>query len=111
MKAQQPLLKNNKLMVIYRLEPDCLGEVGHEKIHNFCHYVTKSVTPLDSDFVMWLLLPRLEQKEQEIEYRVNGKRLNRQQVVKYLTVFDRDYDVFEERLNDVIMNQIDQYFS
>jgi len=110
MQPNLPLPKDKKLMVIYRLEPDCLGMIGHKQIHDFCHHVTKSVVPIDSSFVIWLLLPRLDPKEKEIEYRVDGKLLNHQQVVKYLSVFGRDYDVFEESLNIAIMEHIERYF-
>ena len=111
MRSQLPLTNDTKLMVIYRLEPECLGLVGHKKIHEFCHHVTKNILPVDSAFIIWLLLPRLEDTEQEIEYRVNGKLLNQEQVIKYLAVFDRDYSIFEELLNESIMDQIEQYFS
>ena len=90
MRSQLPLGTDTKLMVIYRLEPDCLGLVGHKQIHEFCHHVTKNILPVDSAFVIWLLIPRLEVSEQEIEYRVNGKLLNQEQVIKSLAVDNQE---------------------
>jgi hypothetical protein len=111
MKCNLPIPNDKKLMVIYRLESDCLGQVGNKQIHEFCHYVTKSVKPVDSDFVVWLLLPRLTPNEHEIEYRVDGKLMTYEQVVKYLAVFNREYSIFEESLNEAVLKQIDRYFS
>ena len=41
---------------------------------------------------------------------MGGKLLKKHQVVRYLAVFDRDYDLFEDTINQLIMEQIDHYF-
>jgi len=110
-KSNLPLPQDKKLLVIYRLEPVCLGFVGREKINQFCAHITKNILPVDSGFIKWTVLPRLEAKEKEIEFSVDGKLLKQHQVVRYLSVFDRDYDLFEDTINQSIMEQIDHYFT
>ena len=111
MQSNLPLPQEKKLFVIYRLEPVCLGSVGYKKINQFCAHITKNVLPIDSGFIKWTVLPRLKAKEREIEFRMGGKLLKKHQVVRYLAVFDRDYDLFEDTINQSIMEQIDHYFT
>ena len=87
MRSQLPLENNTKLMVIYRLEPDCLGLVGHKQIHEFCHHVTKNILPVDSAFVIWLLLPRLEARELMVNCLIESRSQSILLFLKEITVF------------------------
>jgi len=111
MKSNLPIQQDNKLLVIYRLEPECLGTLGHKQINDFCAHITKRILPVDSDFVKWTVLPRLAATEKEVEFRLGGKLLQMQQVVRYLAVFNRDYDVFVESISNAVLKQIDHYFN
>ncbi|PHS20566.1 MAG: hypothetical protein COA86_01050 [Kangiella sp.] len=111
MKSNLPIPQDKKLLVIYRLEPECLGTIGHKQINYFCAHITKRILPVDSDFVKWTVLPRLAATEKEVEFRLNGKLLQLPQVVRYLTVFNRDYDAFLDSINNAVLKQVDHYFN
>jgi len=104
-KSNLPLPQHKKLLIIYRLEPDCFGYLGHKQMSKFCEHITKNILPIDSGFIKWTIMPRLEPEEKEVEYRIDGKLLKEHQVIKYLAFFDRDYKLFQDALTQSIMQQ------
>jgi hypothetical protein len=104
-----PLPLYKKLTVTFRVEPGCLGPDGIRHIDAFCKFAKKEVANLDSDFVRWVIVPRFDKSMAETEYKTNNKRLDYRQAEKYLTVFGKDLQQFEDHLQDKLTLLIDQY--
>lgn len=56
------------------------------------------------------MLTRVEPNEKEKKFRVDGKQLKNNQIVRYLNVSDRDYEIFEDSIKETVMAQIEHYF-
>lgn len=104
-----PLPLYKKLTVTFRIEPGCLGPDGAEHIEGFCKFAKKEVLGLDSDFVRCVIIPRYDKTLAETEYKTNNKRLTHDKAEKYLRVFSKNLDEFEEHLQDKLSVLIDQY--
>ncbi|MFQ3235250.1 MAG: hypothetical protein ACI9C4_000804 [Paraglaciecola sp.] len=109
MLTRLPLPLYKKLTVTFRVEPGCLGCDGITHINAFCKFAKKEVANLDSDFVRWVIVPRFDKSMAETEYKTNNKRLDYNKAEKYLRVFDKDLEQFEEHLQDQLAMLIDQY--
>ena len=106
-----PLPLYKKLTVIFRVEPGCLGPHGAQHIDAFCKFAKKEVANLDSDFVRWVIVPRFDKSLAETEYKTNNKRLDYAKAEKYLRVFAKDLEQFEEHLQHKLALLIDQYLA
>jgi translation initiation factor 2 alpha subunit (eIF-2alpha) len=104
-----PLPLYKKLTVTFRVEPGCLGPDGAEHIEGFCKYAKKEVAQLDADFVRWVITPRYDKSLPETEYKTNNKKLDHDKAEKYLRVFEKELDEFEEHLQDKLAELIDEY--
>jgi len=104
-----PLPLYKKLTVTFRVEPGCLGPDGIEHIESFCKYAKKEVANLDSDFVRWVITPRFDKSLPETEYKTNNKRLDHDKAQKYLGVFAKNLDEFEEHLQEKLAELIELY--
>lgn len=109
MPTSLPLPLYKKLTVTFRIEPGCLGPDGIRHIDDFCKFAKKEVANLDSDFVRWVIVPRFDKSKAETEYKTNNKRLDYNKAEKYLKVFAKDLEQFEEHLQDKLALLIDQY--
>ncbi|WP_340680045.1 hypothetical protein [Paraglaciecola sp.] len=109
MNYELPLPLYKKLTVTFRVEPGCLGPDGIEHIESFCKFAKKEVVNLDSDFVRWVITPRFDKSLLETEYKTNNKRLDYDKAQKYLKVFDKELDEFEEHLQDRLAELIEHY--
>jgi hypothetical protein len=59
--------------------------------------------------VRWVITPRYDKSLLETEYKTNNKRLDHDKAKKYLRVFAKELDDFEENLQDKLSILIDQY--
>lgn len=109
MHVDLPLPLYKKLTVTFRVEPGCLGPDGMDHIENFCKFAKKEVVDLDADFVRWVITPRFDKSLPETEYKTNNKRLDYDKAQKYLQVFGKELDDFEEHLQDKLAELIDQF--
>lgn len=109
MGLELPLPLYKKLTVTFRVEPGCLGPDGANHIEKFCKYAKKQVSQLDSDFVRWVITPRNDKSLPETEYKTNNKKLDHDKAEKYLRVFGKELDDFEENLQDKLAELIDEY--
>lgn len=109
MKDNLPLPENKKLTVLFRLEPGCLGPNGLEHIEEFCSHAQQEMSAIDSDFITWLIEPRLDKALEEILFKVENKKLSHEQADKYLNVFEKNLDAFEGHLHDKLSHLIDEY--
>ena len=109
MSIDLPLPQDKKLTVIFRLEPGCLGPDGSDHIEAFCGVAQRQIATMDADFVHWVLIPRFDKSLAEMQYKVSDKNLSHEQAVKYLSMFDKELDEFEEHLHDRVAHMIDEY--
>ncbi len=109
MKTNLPLPQARKLTVLCRVEPGCLGPDGKDHIEEFCDFAQTQVASIDSDFVIWNLVPRYDKTLPEMEYKISDKTLSHDKAAKYLTIFKKNLDEFEEHLNEKLSQLIDQY--
>ena len=101
--------EKNKLTVVLRIEPGCLGPNGKEYVEDFSRFAQGKVEALDAEFVRWEVVPRYDKALAEMQYKVANKNLSREQAAKYLDVFARDIDEFEGELQDRLATFIDQF--
>ncbi|TQV81538.1 hypothetical protein [Aliikangiella coralliicola] len=109
MKADLPLPKDKKLTVLHRVEPGCLGPEGMKYIEDFCYLAQQEMVSLDSDFIIWDIVPRYDKSKAEIQYKVNDKNLTYEKASKYLEVFEKNIDDFEEHFNERLMQLIEDF--
>lgn len=109
MKINLPLPEEKKLTVVCRVEPGCLGPSGIDHIEEFCKFAQIEFEPVDSDFVHWELLPRLDKNQEEMQYKINNKMLTHDKAKKFLEIFNKNFDEFEEHLHEKLASLIDQF--
>lgn len=111
MTASLPLSDEMKLTVIFRVEPGCLGPQGASVVDEFCLLAQNYVKSLDSDYVIWSIIPRNDKTLPEVQYRVRGKNMTHSQAEKYLSLFDKSLDEFELHLDDRLAELIDKFMA
>ena len=100
-----------KLVILFRLEPGCLGPDGVNHIDTFCHVAEQALTNLNADVCHWFLTPRFDKNLNEIQYSVAGKVLSRDKAVKFISSFNQNFDEIEERFEDKLTQLINQYIA
>jgi hypothetical protein len=103
--------QGEKLIVIFRVEPGCLGPQGETHVDDFCFSAQKMVEADDTDIVNWKIMPRRDKKQPEMEFKLNNKLLTHTQAAKYLKLFNKNLTEFEECLHDKLANHIDEYLN
>ena len=88
-----------------------MGPNGVETIEAFCAYANKNFQSKYCRFMALNIVPRFDKNLPEIEYEMNGKKLNRIQANKYLSRFEHDLDGLEEDLQEVLAHLIDDYLA
>ena len=109
MKYALPLPKEKKLTVVVRVEPGCLGPRGIDHIEAFCNFAQIQVAPLDAGFVHWQIIPRHDKSLPEMEYATINKKLTHNKADKYLGMFDKSLDTFEDHIHHKLTELIDQF--
>jgi len=106
-----PLAEDRKLLVVYRVEPGCLGPEGKHVVAEFCRFAQGQIQSQDSDVIRWNIVPRNSKTLPEIEYNVVGKRISYSQAVRYLALFGKSLDRFEGHLGERIALFIEDFMS
>lgn len=104
------LADEQKLHVLFRVEPGCMGPAGIDHIQEFCQFAQKQVETLDADYVNWEIVARMNKKLPEMQYKLRNKNLNHAQAEKYLAVFGKELDEFEEHLHDKLAVLVDEFW-
>lgn len=104
-----PVAGDQKLVVEFRVEPGCLGPQGHEHVEGFCRFAQRELAAVDAGFIHWELTARHDKSLPEIQYKINNKSMTRDKAAKYLAVFEKSLDEFENDLEDKIINLVEQY--
>jgi len=99
MANSQELPIEQKLTVIVRVEPGCLGPDGKDHIEDFCQYTLGKVVGVDAEFVHWDITPRYDKALPELEYKIHHKKLPTQKASRYLEIHQRNIDDFEDELH------------
>lgn len=109
MKINLPLAQEKKLMIIFRVEPGCLGPKGADLVENFCALAQKEFVSIDSDFIHWDIIPRYDKSLPEMQYKINNKNLSHDKAEKYLMLFGKTLHEFENHLNTKISLIINKF--
>jgi hypothetical protein len=104
-----PLPADKKLTVIFRLESGCLGPDGSNHIDSFSSQAQKKFATIDSEFINWVIIPRHDKTLPEREYQINNKLISREMTEKYLKLFDRELNHFEQNIDEKIGQLINEY--
>ena len=109
MSIKLPLTKDKKLTVIFRVEPGCLGPDGTSHVEDFCQFAQKEFSPIYSGFINWSIVPMYDKSLDEIEYKIGSLGLTHDKVARYLDMFEKNPDDFEEELSNKISELIIQH--
>jgi hypothetical protein len=104
-----PLPDEKKLTVEFRLEPSCLGPDGETHIVDFCTLAQKHFSTVDTDFIHWKIIPRHDKSLPERQYLINNKKLTIDQARKYLHMFNRNIEKFEQDFDEELGKLINQF--
>ena len=109
MKSALPLSQDNKLSLIYRVEPGCLGPTGDGLVDDFCEFAGEKLQSLNTDYLDCQFIPRRNKTSPEMQYSVAQKKLSHSQAEKYLALFDENLAEFEDDLNDALTSLINEF--
>lgn len=109
MPADLPIAPDKKLTIVFRLEAGSLGPDGDNLIEDFCKNAQIHLSSLDNDFINWEIIPRYDKTLPERQYKINNKLLSQEMAKRYLAMFDRQIDVFEDHLDEKLGELINQY--
>ncbi len=101
----------NKLTLVFRIEPGCLGPDGRDYIDEFCQLVQKAVEQTHQRMVELEIIPRFDKQLPETEYRLGERGLSREKAARYLSAGGEDLDLLEARLNNSLPSLIDHYLA
>ena len=102
--------ESQKLHMLFRVEPGCMGPAGIDHINEFVDYANENIKRLNKPYVVWQIEARTNKKLPEIEYRVANKLLKEPQVEKYLSLFGSSVDTFEDEVNEHIALMVDEFW-
>ena len=109
MSINLPLADDKKLTVIFRVEPGCLGPEGKDHVEGFCQFAQNEFNPIDADFIKWSIVPMYDKSLDEIDYKIGERGLTHDKVNRYLGMFEKEQDAFEEEISSKISDLIVQH--
>ncbi|CAM3835742.1 MULTISPECIES: hypothetical protein [Pseudoalteromonas] len=101
------LSDDKKLYLLYRVEPGCLGPSGAQMIEHFCVYANQQLAA--PYFAHYQFTPRFDKSKAERQYSINTRLLSESQAHTYLTHFDTTKDEFEEQLDELLTQAIENF--
>lgn len=102
-------MKTAKLLIVYRLEPGCLGPRGADLIADFCEYVQTLSHSYNTDYIDWKIIPRIDKSIAELQYYLADKRITHEQAEHYLTLFNAELKTSESDFDDLLEVTIREY--
>ncbi|MCX4026077.1 hypothetical protein H0A36_11125 [Endozoicomonas sp. SM1973] len=103
--------ENRKLTVIVRVEPGCLGPEGMSHIEEFCKFIYAKESALDYHFVNWSFIPRYDKDLSEFEFQIDNRKITPAMANKYLQMFSKELNAFEDELHDHLADYIEEYLA
>ena len=108
METRLPLYK--KLLVMYRIEPGCLGPQGTDYVEEFCVFAKKRLKDKHGHCLRWTIKPRYDKALPELEFQIKNGVVSRDNAAKYMDSFNIDIDAFEEELEESLADLVDAFF-
>ncbi len=102
-------LKPSALTVIYYVEAGCLGANGDKLIDGFCDFMSLKVNQTNNELCVWSIQVLTDIHKPHIEYFIQQKKLDSRQARVFLKKYGKDIDVFEESIDDLVINTIEDY--
>ncbi len=102
----------NKLTILYRIEPGCLGPDGDQHVDQFCTLANKQVadnSALLNHIVTWVIEPRWDKTLPEMQFKLIRKTISHDQAATYLKTIGHELDSLESTLIKSITAQVNQY--
>lgn len=100
---------NVRILVLYRVEPGCLGPDGKSFIEDFCVFANDTFKKAQNDSIEWLFQPRYDKTLPEIQYQFNNRNLTKEMAFKFFKTKAIDIEHFEELLNERLASLIDKF--
>lgn len=97
------------LILLYRVEPGCLGPQGSDYIDGFCDFAAQHLSQSNMAHATLQLQPRRDKTLDEMLYKLSNKRLTDEQVSRYFHTIKVSRDDFEEAVFKKIATLIEQY--
>lgn len=101
--------QDNKLRIIFRVEPGCLGPEGLTHIESFCELAQQEISLIYPAFIAWQIIPRYDKSLAEIQYLFHNKNLSEAQAQKYLDRFSVSLDELVEQLQQAFVDLVEHY--
>jgi hypothetical protein len=102
--------KTPAMIVVYRVESGCLGPDGEQLVETFCSKANSRFRDIGAGVVHFLILPRRDKSQPEIQYRIMDKNVPRDKADMYLCKHEIDIEDFEEEITDRIALVIEEFF-
>jgi len=99
-----------QIVILYRLEPGCLGPDGKAHIDAFCQFATPLLASQTAAFMRWQLEPRWDKTLPECQGFFDNRPLKDEQLARLLSHYHTDADALIEQLNEHLTLMIDQFF-
>ena len=102
----------NKLTILYRIEPGCLGPNGDQHLDQFCALANTMVannSALLNHIVTWVIEPRWDKTLPEMQFKLIRKSITHDQAATYLKAIGHELDSLESTLVKAITAQVNQY--
>jgi len=103
-----PLYK--KLILLYRIEPGCLGPDGVNFVEDFCVFARKKLKDKHKHFLRWTIKPRYDKALPELEFQIKNTPVSHQQAAQFMSAFNVDIGDFEEQLEEELAELVDVFF-
>lgn len=98
-----------RLRILFRVEPGCLGPKGARYIDGFCSYAQTQSAALGGPFATWQVVARSDKSLPETEFFVGNKKLKQAQAARYLQALSQHLDDIEEAFHSALADWIDAY--
>lgn len=102
----------NKLTILYRVEPGCLGPDGDQHVDQFCDQAEKQIThnpEFLNHIVTWVIEPRRDKTLPEMQFKLISKNISHGQAETYLKTAGHELEDLESSFIQSITSQVNHY--
>lgn len=99
-----------KLTVVFRVEPGCLGPDGKQYIEDFCELAVQVFARIDPELLDWDIVPRYDKTMPELQFKLGDRQLSSSQAERLLQQ-TKSFSMtqFEEQVNALLTKLIDHH--
>ncbi len=98
-----------QMILVYRVEPGCLGPDGVDHVEAFCQFSNRTTVPESLGSIRWMFIPRYDKSLPEFEFRLKGKQLNATQCAAYLARLQLTMDDLELLMGEITAELIERF--